>query len=249
MENNSPTPRTDRQSSEPIGFYSCSTVPASFARQLERELAQIRSTLQNGLDRDKDDTTTAHLAVVAVNALARSRHPDTWHSYATDPPKEEDGVKISDASEPVVLWQWSPTDICIDLWNLDVPQHVHWTRIQLPPLPAPARNPKPESKSSGVDLIAKERQRQIEKEGWTPEHDDTHTLRELARAAICYATPHIKTQTPPRPMWPWHDDFWKPSDDPIRNLVKAGALIVAEIDRLQRKTRLAPAVDSDEAEF
>jgi hypothetical protein len=37
--------------------------------------------------------------------------------------------------------------------------------------------------------------------------------------------------------WPkeWNVDWWKPSDDPIRNLVKAGALIAAEIDRLQRK--------------
>jgi hypothetical protein len=38
-------------------------------------------------------------------------------------------------------------------------------------------------------------------------------------------------------FWPWDQDWWKPSPDPIRNLVKAGALIAAEIDRLQR---LAP---------
>jgi len=35
--------------------------------------------------------------------------------------------------------------------------------------------------------------------------------------------------------WPWEASWWKPSDDPIRNLAKAGALIAAEIDRLQRK--------------
>jgi hypothetical protein len=34
--------------------------------------------------------------------------------------------------------------------------------------------------------------------------------------------------------WPWSKKWWKPSSDPIRNLVKAGALIAAEIDRLQR---------------
>jgi hypothetical protein len=34
--------------------------------------------------------------------------------------------------------------------------------------------------------------------------------------------------------WPWDKEWWKPSDDPTRNLVKAGALIAAEIDRLQR---------------
>lgn len=35
--------------------------------------------------------------------------------------------------------------------------------------------------------------------------------------------------------WPWDASWWKPSPDPIANLVKAGALIAAEIDRLQRK--------------
>lgn len=38
---------------------------------------------------------------------------------------------------------------------------------------------------SGIDLIAAERQRQIEEEGWTPDHDDQHTNGELALAAAC----------------------------------------------------------------
>ena len=33
--------------------------------------------------------------------------------------------------------------------------------------------------------------------------------------------------------WPWSDKWWKPKDK-IRDLVRAGALIAAEIDRLQR---------------
>lgn len=37
-----------------------------------------------------------------------------------------------------------------------------------------------------------------------------------------------------RYSWPWDEEWWKPSEDPVRNLVKAGALIAAEIDRLQR---------------
>lgn len=90
-------------------------------------------------------------------------------------------------------------------------------------------------KASGVELIAAERQRQIDVEGWTPEHDGS----ELAAAAVGYIT---RTQTilgghpaPPGPplVWPWADAWWKPSSDPVRNLVKAGALIAAEIDRLQ----------------
>jgi len=34
--------------------------------------------------------------------------------------------------------------------------------------------------------------------------------------------------------WPFSSEWWKPAQDPIRNLVKAGALIAAEIDHLQR---------------
>lgn len=94
---------------------------------------------------------------------------------------------------------------------------------------------------TGVELIAAERQRQIEAEGWTPEHDDEYLHGELIRAAVCYAlepgTP-IREHTPPM-WWPWtwSESWWKPTPgDRIRELTKAGALIAAEIDRLQRAT-------------
>ena len=95
---------------------------------------------------------------------------------------------------------------------------------------------------SGAELIADERNRQIKVEGWTPEHDDGHDLRELHRAAFCYCDPTLGEEpvfsTPrPREDWPWDMRYWKPSEDPIRNLVKAGALIAAEIDRLQRSAK------------
>lgn len=93
---------------------------------------------------------------------------------------------------------------------------------------------------NGVELIAAERKRQIDEEGWTPEHDNAHGAHEMAAAARCYALcsyPHYTRimggATPGE--WPWPREWWKPSADPIRNLVKAGALIAAEIDRLQRK--------------
>jgi hypothetical protein len=101
---------------------------------------------------------------------------------------------------------------------------------------------------SGADLIAVERQRQIDAEGWTPEHDDGHDTCDMTMAAVTYAR-HAADQVngrrrmPPDrglfagdpPTWPneW-SGYWNPSDDPIRNLVKAGALIAAEIDRLGR---------------
>ncbi|OKP16220.1 hypothetical protein [Serratia fonticola] len=81
-----------------------------------------------------------------------------------------------------------------------------------------------------------ERQRQINAEGWTPEHDDEHENNEMAFAAACYAlyagNPYPgQGYTPPE--WPWDAEFWRPSTE-RRDLVKAGALILAEIERLDR---------------
>lgn len=86
----------------------------------------------------------------------------------------------------------------------------------------------------GTDLIAAERQRQMEREGWTPEHDAEHGYGELGWAAEAYLH-HANCDRPdydPAPgVWPWQESDWKPTTT-VRNLVKAGALIAAEIDRL-----------------
>jgi len=94
------------------------------------------------------------------------------------------------------------------------------------------------------DVLA-ERRRQVEAEGFKPEHDDQHDGGELALAAACYALacdpPHGRSPN----NWPWSESWWKPADD-RRNLVKAGALILAEIERLDRAALRAstPADDS-----
>lgn len=102
--------------------------------------------------------------------------------------------------------------------------------------------------SAGADLITAERQRQIDAEDWTPEHDDAHDSGELVHAAISYAySPFSDVRQAPdddyrKPAgtaapstWPWEDEWWKPTPkDRVRELTKAGALIAAEIDRLQR---------------
>ncbi len=96
---------------------------------------------------------------------------------------------------------------------------------------------------AAIELVAAERKRQIDKEGWEPSHDDGHTNGALARAAGCYAVPPDMRARLVKGtmgdvidwMWPFDEEWWKPSpDDRIRELVKAGALIVAEIERLQR---------------
>ncbi len=92
---------------------------------------------------------------------------------------------------------------------------------------------------SGIELVAAERKRQMEEEGWTPEHDSTHIYGEIVGAARAYAwyaqssICKLKKSSNPPLAWPWDNHWWKPSDDPIRNLVKAAALICAEIDRIQ----------------
>jgi hypothetical protein len=109
---------------------------------------------------------------------------------------------------------------------------------------APVASPDASSTDALRD-VAVERQRQIEHKGWTPEHDDQHGLGELANAAACYAATHrafkavecvgrgYEPHTVYRDLWPWLDEWWKPSDR-RNNLVRAGALILAEIERLDR---------------
>lgn len=117
---------------------------------------------------------------------------------------------------------------------------------------------------TGTELIAAERQRQIEREGWTPDHDDEHTDGSMALAAVCYATPvrlyeQVEYAIGPAFSDPWPESWdaaWdkrygygerkeNPGNVPpdpttytdverLDLLVKAGALIAAEIDRLQR---------------
>lgn len=95
-----------------------------------------------------------------------------------------------------------------------------------------------------------ERARQISVEGWTPKHDDEHDAGEMATAAACYAEmatyrDEARKAFPRggnvlRDRWPWGMDSWKPKDR-RSDLVRAGALIVAEIERLDRAAAKATA--------
>lgn len=95
---------------------------------------------------------------------------------------------------------------------------------------------------TGIELIIKERKRQIEKEGWTPKHDDSHIDGELANAASCYAMTDDQRDFINEHgndyflnLWPFELEWLKfTPEDRIKELTKAGALIAAEIDRLNR---------------
>lgn len=89
----------------------------------------------------------------------------------------------------------------------------------------------------GAEMIAAERERQKRVEGWTAKHDDAHKVGELLHAALCYAASFEEDRDlPPPDGWPWSPEWWKPRGH-VRNLVKAGALIAAEIDRELRSAR------------
>ncbi|WP_240440663.1 hypothetical protein [Pseudomonas aeruginosa] len=96
-----------------------------------------------------------------------------------------------------------------------------------------AAAPGTEVPQAWLDVQA-ERRRQVTAEGWTPEHDDEHNGGELADAAACYAL-WAGGINPGnwREFWPWAPEWLKHSE-PRRMLVKAGALILAEIERLDR---------------
>jgi hypothetical protein len=99
-----------------------------------------------------------------------------------------------------------------------------------------------EAQTKAATDVLLERQRQISAEGWTHGHDDAHMRGELATAASAYAAA-AGTDTPLRELiergksfpdnWPWHASWWKPTSR-RRDLVKAGSLILAEIERLDR---------------
>lgn len=112
----------------------------------------------------------------------------------------------------------------------------------------PTRNAAEPVTSAIYDVVF-ERRRQVEAEGWTAEHDDEHDGGDLATAATCYALNAACTLHPYdgngydpltefSPAWPWEPQWWKPTT-PRRDLVKAAALIIAEIERIDRAAEIA----------
>lgn len=120
-------------------------------------------------------------------------------------------------------------------------------------------NPSGQGEDGARECIEAERRRQVESEGWSTEHDDQHRDGELMDAGMCYylhATDgasyrDVREMRPPCPecgqsrgfvvtgqvplSWPWENCWWKPDGGKARNLEKAGALMLAEKDRLHRR--------------
>jgi len=100
--------------------------------------------------------------------------------------------------------------------------------------------------SKASDDVLAERQRQIGAEGFDAAHDDGHDDdRALARASFCYLGHYVRRQwvfghdpenykaEEPPDEWPWDFEWWKPKD-PRRDLVRAAALLLAQIEQMDR---------------
>lgn len=93
--------------------------------------------------------------------------------------------------------------------------------------------------SPAMLAVIAERRRQVDVEGWTAEHDDRHDVGELASAGSCYANcagVNSAENAAPPSDWPWSPEWWKPRDF-RRDLVRAGALILAELEKFDRSKR------------
>ena len=91
-----------------------------------------------------------------------------------------------------------------------------------------------ERRSTAVTLIIDERLRQVQVEGFHGNHDDEfNRYGELAQAAACYAAPHWPMLGCVPLLWPWLPEWWKPTTR-RRDLIIAGALILTELERLER---------------
>lgn len=150
--------------------------------------------------------------------------------------------KLIATPDAEVLANSDPAEIAairaeIEVARAQIDRHEDWVFRQFVKTCSP-------SAQAAKDVL-NERRRQVASEGWTPEHDDEHDDGELAAAAACYAAEFPVFREYEMAVgdgnveegftnaWPWAENWFKRTDR-RRDLVKAGALILAEIERLDR---------------
>lgn len=118
-----------------------------------------------------------------------------------------------------------PDDVClVNCWGSSQEQYLADFRESL--VTVAARELRPAAR----DVLV-ERRRQVESEGMSAEGDDRYHAAELPRAAAAYILSGANDEAPA--IWPWPDLAWKPRDA-RSNYVRAAALILAEIERIDR---------------
>ncbi|MGP1843086.1 hypothetical protein ACTSLH_30995, partial [Pseudomonas aeruginosa] len=135
------------------------------------------------------------------------------------------GVTIDLQVVPVRLGSQQMME-CRDVFNSEKEAKARAEELRALCAAAPGK----EVPQAWLDVQA-ERRRQITAEGWTPEHDDLYCAAELPRAAAAYILNGANDEAPA--IWSFSAKWWKPRDA-RSNYVRAGALILAEIERLDR---------------
>ncbi|WP_141101107.1 hypothetical protein [Pseudomonas aeruginosa] len=158
--------------------------------------------------------------------VAQAQHSvPAYVSYTTQPAESLAGIalrQLKDESRWVEI-----RDINAHAFP-DMRSHSYYPAGTVIKLPAAA--PGKEVPQAWID-VQEERRRQITAEGWTPEHDDLYCAAELPRAAAAYILNGANDEAPA--IWPFVAKWWKPRDA-RSNYVRASALILAEIERLDR---------------
>jgi hypothetical protein len=90
--------------------------------------------------------------------------------------------------------------------------------------------------SKAIGDVVAERMRQVTEEHWSAEHDNLYPAGEMVLAGVAYALYETMHRATAHDVWPWDKSWWKPKKDARRNLIRAAALIIAEIDRIDRET-------------
>lgn len=213
-----PAPAPVQQQGVPDGL----RMAASWHReQRDAFNKQMRDDQENYENAKKDDLPESRVNALLSRWGSSSCNAANHNDYAAELDRQADAL----AAAPAPAQQPAVCMGCVEqasrIRELEHKMDYYTTApVQAEPQTAAAR-----------DVLA-ERQRQISAEGWTPEHDDEHRDGSMALAASCYACASAGFDDAARD-WPWSDDWFKPSS-PRRDLIKAGALILAEIERIDR---------------
>ncbi|MCG6541719.1 hypothetical protein MCB86_16725 [Pseudomonas sp. KSR10] len=190
--------------------------------------------------------------LVCTSCGAQEDHDPGWQDMATAPRDgtlvqllvefDEHATEDTDGPAPTIgannydndgedRWQFAGW-----CWSHDHFTEGKGTPVGWLPIAAPIAQTAPEQSQAAADVLA-ERRRQVEAEGWTPAHDDLYCAAELPRAAAAYILNGANDEAPC--IWPFASKWWKPKEA-RPNYVRAGALILAEIERLDRQPTGSP---------
>lgn len=211
--------------------------PADMARQLRKQEDFLGKLLSGDALRQTRYTRVVMLEAAAMlDALSAqpgqpAAVPEGWKLVPVEPTEDMEAAGWIDKE-----------DVC--------PCDIYRAMLSAAP-PAPVQG---DGWSGVVAEIAAERRRQIEEEVWLPGHDDEeHRDGSLALAGAAYAISgagdrDIYQNGRPESLaglvWPWAGAWWKPKDR-RRDLIRAAALIVAEVERLDRASARPLSEGSD----